>query len=437
MRKSKVIAISILLIVTISCILTMYNKSYATETKDIPYGKGITGWNIYTEDIKVEIRENENQKIIIYASSETGYEITENVPNRFNIEWKMQDETIAKYTASEGEEIASGFVVAGSVEIEGLKAGTTKLLAKVTEKGNDKESLEFEIPITVYAKDENVIIGWDFSLNKKEMKMNVGSSDELMIFASTDYVLPQVLVKDYWDVEYKMEDETIAKYTAETGLETTSGDGIAAKAKIEGIKAGITKLFITVSKIGLRSNGEEYTESVKFEVPITVSQQNTNELEGWNITLNKENIAINPEETTEIIVNASLKDGYLTTQVVEEKFNVEWKIEDETVVKYIETKGQAITNQGIVGSAKIEGIKTGNTKLLITVKEKDSEKEYKKFEVPVTVKTKEIKKDKENDNSQAKKPIPQTGDNNLLIPIIVTGIIFIIVILKRKITYKD
>ena len=155
------------------------------------------------------------------------------------------------------------------VNVEGIKAGKTTLVATIKQVGNEKESIKVEYPITVYGKNENFIIGWDFSLNKKELNMKKGESDELIIMASTEYILPQVQVKDAWDVVYKVEDESIAKYTAETGLETTSGSGAAGKVKIEGLKAGTTKLLITINR-----KSENDTESVSFEVPITITDSN-------------------------------------------------------------------------------------------------------------------------------------------------------------------
>jgi len=152
----------------------------------------------------------------------------------------------------------------GKAEVKGIKAGTTKLIATITEIENDKNTITLETPIIVHGKDEKVIIGWNFSLNKKELEIEEGKSDELIISASTDMMLPAVVVNDYWNTEWKVEDETIAKCTAETGL---TGYEAAGKARIEGLKAGTTKIYATVSK-----TTESGTETVEFEIPITVTE---------------------------------------------------------------------------------------------------------------------------------------------------------------------
>lgn len=73
------------------------------------------------------------------------------------------------------------------------------------------------------------------------------------------------MVKDNWNVEWKIEDETIAKCVPESGIENNEygGTQIAGRASIQGLKEGTTKLLIKVKV------SESKTKD--FEVPITIT----------------------------------------------------------------------------------------------------------------------------------------------------------------------
>ena len=97
------------------------------------------------------------------------------------------------------------------------------------------------------------------------------------------------MVKDNWNVEWKIEDETIAKCVPESGIENNEygGTQIAGRASIQGLKEGTTKLLIKVKV------SESKTKD--FEVPITITgtenndnKKDNNDLEDWQKELVKE-----------------------------------------------------------------------------------------------------------------------------------------------------
>ena len=90
------------------------------------------------------------------------------------------------------------------------------------------------------------------------------------------------MVKDNWNVEWKIEDETIAKCVPESGIENNEygGTQIAGRASIQGLKEGTTKLLIKVKV------SESKTKD--FEVPITITgtENNDNKKEHLNKNVN-------------------------------------------------------------------------------------------------------------------------------------------------------
>ena len=64
------------------------------------------------------------------------------------------------------------------------------------------------------------------------------------------------MVKDNWNVEWKIEDETIAKCVPESGIENNEygGTQIAGRASIQGLKEGTTKLLIKVKVSESKTN---------------------------------------------------------------------------------------------------------------------------------------------------------------------------------------
>lgn len=128
--------------------------------------------------------------------------------------------------------------------------------------------------------------------------------------------------------------------------------------------------------------------------------------------------------------------GIAEVKMVKDNWNVEWKIEDETIAKCVPESGIENNEYGgtqIAGRASIQGLKEGTTKLLIKVKV--SESKTKDFEVPITItgtENNDNKKDNKKDNTVSNRKLATTGENNLVI-IAISATVIAVVILGIKI----
>ena len=124
--------------------------------------------------------------------------------------------------------------------------------------------------------------------------------------------------------------------------------------------------------------------------------------------------------------------GIAEVKIVKDNWNVEWKIEDETIAKCVPESGIENNEYGgtqIAGRASIQGLKEGTTKLLIKVKV--SESKTKDFEVPITI-TGPEKNDNKKDNTVSNRKLATTGENNLVI-LAISATVIAVVILGIKI----
>lgn len=232
---------SIYVIVAIICISMCCNiKSYAaTEGKngDISIGNNIT---IDQKD-KLDFMEK-GTKLQLDIQ---GVESLSNIKNE-DVTWSSSDEKIATVDkAGLVTAIASGNV---TIKAEYMSYSST-----------------YDITVTDYKEDGY----YDISLNKDNIKLSVGNTDTIEITATAKEGTVSIdsveMVKDNWNVEWKIEDETIAKCVPETGIENNKNGSpqIAGRASIQGLKEGTTKLLIKVKV------SESKTKD--FEVPITVN----------------------------------------------------------------------------------------------------------------------------------------------------------------------
>ena len=399
----------VLLVIAIMISFTVFsNKTFAVSISLELSGDGIEktqklngGWFYFCTktlsigdkmNIKAELVTSNDLYVIEGETSEALSK--EDVTNK--AEWKSSNESVAK--------IQNG-------EIEAVGAGVSNIT--VTYQNRTEE-------FNVYVQSEQEKKGWQFSINKAELKMNVGSSDIIEIDAKSYMNFPAVIVPpsvDYWKVEWEIDDETIAKCTPETGIETDRGIGTAGRATIQALKVGNTKL---TAEVEIPEYGKE-----KFEIPITVTNTEKKEENMWNIEINKNQINVNVGSSEKLEITAKMKDGYITISQYEEgtdNWDVTWKIEDESIAKCTPEKGivnNIHSGEQTVGRATIQGLKSGTTKLLIKVKV--STNRVEEFEIPIIIneiekeKDDDKKEDKKEDNIVADKDLPKTGEKDFII----------------------
>lgn len=200
----------------------------------------------------------------------------------------------------------------------------------------------------------------------------------------------------------------------------------------------------TVDKSGLVTaiaNGnvtikaEYMSYSSTYDITITDDGEDCD----YNIILNKDKIQLDVGNTDTIEITAKLKDGIFKiaeVKMVKDNWDVEWKIEDETIAKCVPESGIENNEYGgtqIAGRASIQGLKEGTTKLLIKVKV--SESKTKDFEVPITItgtENNDNKKDNKKDNTVSNRKLATTGENNLVI-LAISATVIAVVILGIKI----
>lgn len=251
--------------------------------------------------------------------------------------WKSSDEKIAK--------VSNGV-------IEGISEGMAEITATYKERSAT-------VSLAV-GEDRVITIGDNISIVQKDNIKTVEKGKNLQLDIEGVESLTNAVKNE--DVTWSSSDEKIATVD-KSGLVTAIASGNVT------IKA------------------EYMSYSSTYDITITDDDEDCD----YNIILNKDKIQLGVGNADTIEITAKLKDGISTiasVEMVKDNWSVEWKIEDETIVKCVPESGiENNKNAGtqIAGRASIQGLKEGTTKLLIKVKV--SENKTKDFEVPITVTT--------------------------------------------------
>lgn len=382
-KKAMAVFIS-LIIISMCCSI----KSYAISMNLELSGDNITCSNgVYMCSKMIPVGGKMNIKAEYVTSNEmspapTGETSREDVSSQCT--WKSSDEKIAK--------VSNGV-------IEGISEGIAEITATYKERSAT-------VSLAV-GEDRVITIGDNISIVQKDNIKTVEKGKNLQLDIEGVESLTNAVKNE--DVTWSSSDEKIATVD-KSGLVTAIASGNVT------IKA------------------EYMSYSSTYDITITDDEEDCD----YNIILNKDKIQLGVGNADTIEITAKLKDGISTiasVEMVKDNWSVEWKIEDETIVKCVPESGiENNKNAGtqIAGRASIQGLKEGTTKLLIKVKV--SESKTKDFEVPITVTT-EKTDDKKVDNTISKKKLTQTGENNIIIIAIGIAVISMVVLyikLKRK-----
>ena len=378
-KKAMAVFISIV-IISMCCSI----KSYAISMNLELSGDNITYSNgVYMCSKMIPVGGKMNIKAEYVTSNEmspapTGETSREDVSSQCT--WKSSDEKIAK--------VSNGV-------IEGM--------AEITATYKERSAT---VSLAV-GEDRVITIGDNISIVQKDNIKTVEKGKNLQLDIEGVESLTNAVKNE--DVTWSSSDEKIATVD-KSGLVTAIASGNVT------IKA------------------EYMSYSSTYDITITDDEEDCD----YNIILNKDKIQLGVGNADTIEITAKLKDGIskiASVEMVKDNWNVEWKIEDETIAKCVPESG--IENNinsptQIAGRASIQGLKEETTKLLIKVK--ISENKTKDFEVPITVTT-EKTDDKKVDNTISKKKLAQTGENNIIIIAMGIAVISMLVLyikLKRK-----
>lgn len=382
-KKAMAVFIS-LIIISMCCSI----KSYAISMNLELSGDNITYSNgVYTCSKKIPVGGKMNIKAEYVTSNDmspasTGETSREDVSSQCT--WKSSDEKIAK--------VSNGV-------IEGISEGKAEITATYKERSAT-------VSITV-GKDVDVSMGDNIFIVQTNHLKTVEKGKNLQLDIEGVESLTNAVKNE--DVTWSSSDEKIATVD-KSGLVTAIASGNVT------IKA------------------EYMSYSSTYDITVTDDGEDCD----YNIILNKDKIQLGVGNADTIEITAKLKEGFSTiasVEMVKDNWSVEWKIEDETIVKCVPESGiENNKNAGtqIAGRASIQGLKEGTTKLLIKVK--ISENKTNDFEVPITVTT-EKTDDKKVDNTISKKKLTQTGENNIIIIAIGIAVISMVALyikLKRK-----
>lgn len=182
-------------------------------------------------------------------------------------------------------------------------------------------------------------------------------------------------------------------------------------------------------------------------------------LMNWEFNF-KESLSLNVGDKQNLDLNAALAEG-ITPSTSEIPFNVEFTAEDGSVISITDTNSYGITNSGKIGSAKIEALKAGTTKINVKVTLNNSD--WSTI-IPVTVTAtpsedgsnesgtdtdgnKEEGKTTPTDNNagnkgnsngkngtEATENISQAGSNAAIVLFVIAGFGIVAVISKKKLT---
>lgn len=378
-KKAMAVFISIV-IISMCCSI----KSYAISMNLELSGDNITYSNgVYMCSKMIPVGGKMNIKAEYVTSNEmspapTGETSREDVSSQCT--WKSSDEKIAKV-------------------LNGVIEGMAEITATYKERSAT-------VSLAV-GEDRVITIGDNISIVQKDNIKTVEKGKNLQLDIEGVESLTNAVKNE--DVTWSSSDEKIATVD-KSGLVTAIASGNVT------IKA------------------EYMSYSSTYDITITDDEEDCD----YNIILNKDKIQLGVGNADTIEITAKLKDGIskiASVEMVKDNWNVEWKIEDETIAKCVPESG--IENNinsptQIAGRASIQGLKEETTKLLIKVK--ISENKTKDFEVPITVTT-EKTDDKKVDNTISKKKLAQTGENNIIIIAMGIAVISMVVLyikLKRK-----
>lgn len=295
--------------------------------------------------------------------------------------WKSSDEKIAK--------VSNGV-------IEGIAEGIAEITATYKERSAT-------VSLAV-GEDRVITIGDNISIVQKDNIKTVEKGKNLQLDIEGVESLTNAVKNE--DVTWSSSDEKIATVD-KSGLVTAIASGNVT------IKA------------------EYMSYSSTYDITVTDDGEDCD----YNIILNKDKIQLGIGNADTIEITAKLKEGFSTiasVEMVKDNWSVEWKIEDETIVKCVPESGiENNKNAGtqIAGRASIQGLKEGTTKLLIKVKV--SESKTKDFEVPITI-TGTENNDNKKDNTVSNRKLATTGENNLVI-LAISATVIAVVILGIKI----
>lgn len=379
MKRAISIVVAIIFI-SMCCSIKSYAISMDLELSgdNIVFSKGV-----YVCSKKIPVGGKMNIKAEYVTSNEmspapTGEVSREDVSSQCT--WKSSDEKIAK--------VSNGV-------IEGISEGRAEITATYKERSAT-------VSLAV-GEDRVITTGDNISIVQKDKIKTVEKGKNLQLDIEGVESLTNVKNED---VTWSSSDEKIATVD-KSGLVTAIANGNVT------IKA------------------EYMSYSSTYDITITDDGEDCE----YNIILNKDKIQLDVGNADTIEITAKLKDGIFkiaSVEMVKDNWDVEWKIEDETIAKCVPESG--IENNinsptQIAGRASIQGLKEGTTKLLIKVKV--SESKTKDFEVPITI-TGTENNDNKKDNTVSNRKLATTGENNLVI-LAISATVIAVVILGIKI----
>lgn len=276
------------------------------------------------------------------------------------------------------------YTLKGDTEYEVIVCWTFWDEGDVVEPGKGPEWISNRTFVNKIEDEEEIL--WDISTNKESIKLKVGESTKIDIIAELKEGMSIIqsveMQKDNWDVEWKIDDETIAKCIPEKGIENNINGmtQIAGKASINALKAGSTKLSI---KVKVSNNKIE-----EIEIPITI-------VDSEEEISNGAKIKILAEKDKKILdIGETLK---LSVEFLEmSKQNVNWESIDPSIA--------AVDKNG-----KVTALKEGTVKIKAYTEDKNFSDEYE-----ITVK-----------KTTSNEKLPQTGERTRLV-FGIAGIILII-----------
>ncbi len=182
---------------------------------------------------------------------------------------------------------------------------------------------------------------------------------------------------------------------------------------------------VGVGKVTIKAEYGSYSSTYEIEVKDESNLEPPIDIidDTYDFFSNKKNIEINVGTSDKVEITAKMKDGLVgiaLVEMVKDNWNVEWKIEDETIAKCIPETGIENNKYGgtqIVGRASIQGLKTGNTTLVAKIK--ISENRVEEIKIPITVGATEKDNNKKEDKTVSPNPLPQTGEKNAVLFFIV------------------
>lgn len=379
MKRAISVVVAIIFI-SMCCSIKSYAISMNLELSgdNIVFSKGV-----YVCSKKIPVGGKMNIKAEYVTSNEmspapTGEVSREDVSSQCT--WKSSDEKIAK--------VSNGV-------IEGISEGRAEITATYKERSAT-------VSLAV-GEDRVITTGDNISIVQKDKIKTVEKGKNLQLDIEGVESLTNVKNED---VTWSSSDEKIA-IVDKSGLVTAIANGNVT------IKA------------------EYMSYSSTYDITITDDGEDCE----YNIILNKDKIQLDVGNADTIEITAKLKDGIFkiaSVEMVKDNWDVEWKIEDETIAKCVPESG--IENNinsptQIAGRASIQGLKEGTTKLLIKVKV--SESKTKDFEVPITI-TGTENNDNKKDNTVSNRKLATTGENNLVI-LAISATVIAVVILGIKI----